>query len=383
MGEKCAEGCMLEITSSDMIGEIEQSFNDMTEAIARRLTLEEISQALHAKLSDTVELEDVARIVLNAITETKGSKVGALYGDNGEFYELLFDFGLDRGDHLLKNLDLDDGPVALAIESGNILTLSPQRDDLEWIVQTTPLVKFRPKNMLAIPLMSKGKAVGLVLSAGDKDALSSEQLQILESIRKQGAPYLQSAILHRKIRDLAALDDLTMILNRRFGLRRLREEFSRSVRHGVPLSVLMVDVDHFKKFNDSYGHDAGDGILKMVARIIESDIRSGDVVCRYGGEEFMLVAPGTGLNDAARLGERVRRTIEATQVPWGEQQFQVTVSIGVATWPMAGVSVCEELISAADQALYNAKESGRNQVSKNWGGLVPAVEELVDVGQEH
>ena len=97
----------------------------------------------------------------------------------------------------------------------------------------------------------------------------------------------------------------------------------------------------------------------------------------------MLVAPGTGLNDAAKLGERVRRTIEAIQVEWEEQQFQVKVSIGIATWPMAGVSVCEELISAADQSLYNAKESGRNQVSKNWGGLVPAIEELVEVGQEH
>lgn len=229
--------------------------------------------------------------------------------------------------------------------------------------QSTPLGKFKPKSVILVPLRAKQRTVGIVALASNTGKPTDGQFESIEAIRSYGAPYLDNAILHQRIKNLAALDDLTMILNRRFGLRRLREEFSRGVRHGVPVSVLMLDVDHFKDFNDTYGHDAGDAVLKMVASRIEGSIRAGDMICRYGGEEFMAVAPGTGMNDAATFADRIRRMIETSELIWGEQRLSVTVSIGVATWPIARASVSDELISSADRALYAAKDFGRNQVA--------------------
>ncbi len=364
---ECAEDCQLQVTSNDAIGEIEHAFNEMTSAIAWRLSLEGTSRTLNSELSASVDVQEVSAVILRTMADILESKVGLLYGDTGDGFELISHFGVDRKDSLPRRLGDEFGLVVHALQEGKVYPITPWREGLEWLEQSTPLAGFRPKSLILIPMQAKQRAVGLVVLAGDLEGISDEQLEMLETLRSQGAPYLQNAILHRKITDLAAIDDLTMILNRRFGLRRLREEFSRSVRHGVPVSVLMIDIDHFKAFNDDFGHDAGDTVLRMVASIIERNLRAGDVVCRYGGEEFMVVAPGTGLNDAAMVGERLRRLVETTQIKWGAQRLSVTASIGAATWPMTRVSVSEELISAADKALYSAKETGRNRVAAHRG----------------
>jgi two-component system cell cycle response regulator len=180
---------------------------------------------------------------------------------------------------------------------------------------------------------------------------------------------------------LAAIDDLTKLLNRRFGMRRLGEEFSRAARHGVPVSVIMLDIDHFKEFNDTYGHDAGDAVLRAVGRVLEGSVRAGDVVCRYGGEELMVVAPGTGGDDAGKLAERLRRLVETMPVVWRDQSLTVTVSLGTATWPIVRASFPEEMVTYADEALYHAKRSGRNRVSVHQGKEVKPVS-TVNVGMQ-
>jgi len=204
--------------------------------------------------------------------------------------------------------------------------------------------------------------VGLAILAADVDELPQEQRAVLEALRDQGGPYLQNAVLHGKLKALAAVDELTGVLNRRFGLRRLEEEFSRSMRHGLPLSVMMLDVDHFKRFNDDFGHDAGDEVLRRVAQAMEGSARSADVVCRYGGEEFLLVAAGTGSRDAGAVAHRLRRLVETTVVPFDGKQLSVTISAGIASWPIVTASTPRELITAADEALYEAKRRGRNCV---------------------
>jgi diguanylate cyclase (GGDEF)-like protein len=362
-GGGCGTDCLLEVTSNDAIGQIELSFNDMTLAIERRLTIDKMNQQLHTRISASVELEDVSRTILTLVADMVEAKAGMIYGDTGETFELLADFGIDYTDEVPRTISKDLGPIGHAINTGEILILSTEEDGLKWIKQSTPLGNFRPRRLLVVPLMENQRAVGIVITACKSETINEDKQLIVENLRTQGAPYLQNAMLHRKIRDLAALDDLTMILNRRFGIRRLQEEFSRSVRHGVPVSVLMIDIDHFKTFNDTFGHDAGDVVLKKIASTLDANLRSGDVICRYGGEEFMVVAPGTGLNDAAGLAERMRRIIETNRVVWGQQSLAVTVSMGVATWPIERASISEELITAADRALYSAKESGRNRIA--------------------
>jgi diguanylate cyclase (GGDEF)-like protein len=185
----------------------------------------------------------------------------------------------------------------------------------------------------------------------------------------------------RDVRRIALLeqenitDHLTGVYNRRYLDRRLDEEFARARRHVQPLSVLMVDIDHFKRVNDSHGHATGDLALGHVGHLVLNTARSTDIVARYGGEELLVIAPGTTPSQALVLAERLRRRIE-TQVleieraPNERISLQLTVSVGVAAleWDMAGPA---QLVEAADRAMYRAKAAGRNRVGIDRGGREP------------
>lgn len=364
--EGCENQCQLEITSADIIGDIAYTFNEMTMQIFNRLELESETRALNGDLIKSVELEDVAKTILCKLSEVMNAKGGLLYGGTLERMNLLADYGVDRTEQITNSFEEDFGPVNQALSSGSIQNFS-KSDGWEWFSQSTPLGKFKPKSILLVPLMAKQRPVGLVILACGAKKPNVRQEKKLEALRSFAAPYLDNSMLHKKITELAAIDDLTMILNRRFGIRRLREEFSRSARHGSPVSVVMIDIDHFKNFNDTFGHNAGDAVLKTVASVLSGNLRAEDMVCRYGGEEFLVLLAGAGMNDAAVIAERMRRIIESEEIKWSGQRLSITISIGVATYPIVRASVCEELVTYADKALYAAKESGRNRVMVNNG----------------
>jgi two-component system cell cycle response regulator len=163
---------------------------------------------------------------------------------------------------------------------------------------------------------------------------------------------------------LARTDPLTQLHNRRSLIERLSEEVERVRRYGLMLSVLMIDIDHFKAVNDTYGHLVGDEVLRGVARVLQREARTVDVVARYGGEEFVLVLPETGEDGATALAERIRQRVAEQPLLRGEQidWVRVTVSIGTATMPSPRAHSPETLIAAADEALYRAKSQGRNRV---------------------
>jgi len=309
-----------------------------------------------------IEVEAVAADILHNIADTIQAPSGLLYSVASDRLHLLSHFGTDIHDEMKENSLNAFGPLHQAITSGEVHVYS-QEDGWSWIGHSTPIGKMQPCAVVLVPLTAKQKAVGLVVLTAACNQLNPQQLAALNALRTFAAPNLDNAMLHRKITELAAVDDLTMILNRRFGLRRLKEEFSRSLRHGSPLSVVMADIDHFKDFNDTFGHDAGDEVLKMVAAALESNLRAEDMVCRYGGEEFLLMLTGAGMVDAGISAERIRRAVETTELRWANKRLSVTLSMGAATYPIARASVCEELITQADAALYAAKSFGRNQVA--------------------
>lgn len=156
---------------------------------------------------------------------------------------------------------------------------------------------------------------------------------------------------------LSVTDPLTGLLNRRYMVQRLAEEVKRSNRHGYPMAFVMLDVDHFKSYNDTFGHPAGDEALKIVASVIRETLRDADVAVRFGGEEFAILLPQTTDSEAANIANRVRQNVAATEFP----HRTVTISVGVAS---CSSEVCAQMdmISAADQALYRAKAEGRNRV---------------------
>jgi len=154
---------------------------------------------------------------------------------------------------------------------------------------------------------------------------------------------------------------LTGIYVRRHFLERYAEDFARSKRHNLKLSVLMIDLDHFKQCNDAYGHLVGDIVLKEIAKIMKDFVRQVDLIGRYGGEEFVLALPDTDRNSAIAVAERIRQEVERHKFKAYDETIAMTISAGVATYPDNGDDV-QVLIDKADQALYRAKEEGRNRV---------------------
>lgn len=189
------------------------------------------------------------------------------------------------------------------------------------------------------------------------NAFTDRDLQLLESI----ASLASSAIYNARLYERATVDALTGLYFRSFFERKLAEEAGRSRRTGAPLSVLMADVDHFKKFNDTYGHATGDDVLRLVARTIKGNIREADIAARFGGEEMLVLMPDTPLEGGEVLAERLRKAIEsASQVGPGDEELHVTVSIGVAC--LGDEEEPQTMVERADAALYEAKHAGRNRV---------------------
>jgi len=165
--------------------------------------------------------------------------------------------------------------------------------------------------------------------------------------------------------DAALRDGLTKAYNKKFFTDRLDTEFAYAKRHRAMLSLLMYDVDHFKRVNDTYGHLAGDAVLVHLARITQATIRTEDVLARYGGEEFAVICRGTPLLNAGVLGERLRARVESELFDYQGTRLPVTISVGVAALPEANVGAWLDLVKEADSALYEAKRSGRNRVCIN------------------
>lgn len=179
--------------------------------------------------------------------------------------------------------------------------------------------------------------------------------------------HLQNVAYIRTIEHLSRVDVLTNLPNRRFFDAQLRVEWERAVRNKKPLSMLMMDIDKFKDYNDRYGHPQGDLLLKTVAAVFTRELnRPADFVARWGGEEFAALLPDTDLPGALEVAERIRRSVEATVIPYGDGlPTCATISIGIQTLLPTVDSLAEELINGSDQALYAAKHSGRNVVKHN------------------
>jgi diguanylate cyclase (GGDEF)-like protein len=213
---------------------------------------------------------------------------------------------------------------------------------------------------MCVPLIFFGEKLGvLALDSAVKDAFEDEDIQPLESVADICAAAIQNANYFERMRQLAYVDGLTGIHNRRYFEMRIVEELERASRFQGRVAVIMVDIDHFKRLNDEFGHLLGDEVLRCVAGILKQQLRKMDMVCRYGGEEFMVVVPETTGENAMTVAEKLRRQIESHPFPGVPRP--VTISCGVADYPLHGVTR-DEVVAAADGALYRAKQAGRNRV---------------------
>jgi diguanylate cyclase (GGDEF)-like protein len=214
-----------------------------------------------------------------------------------------------------------------------------------------------------MPLASHAGRQGVVyFYRKDRDHFLPDEIQTLNTFAHLAASAIESARLRDQLQDLAITDKLTGLRNRRLFDERLAEEILRATRYGKQLSLLLLDIDDFKRINDTRGHAAGDRVLQSLGRSLPGQLRQIDLAARYGGEEFAIVLPETDAIGAKLVGERIRRMVADTPVSLADGgEINLTVSVGVACFPLGG-DCAESLVEHADKALYAAKRAGKNRV---------------------
>jgi len=170
-------------------------------------------------------------------------------------------------------------------------------------------------------------------------------------------------VFQRQMYESALRDGLTKAFNKKYFTDRLESEFTFAARHGSPLALVLFDLDHFKKVNDTHGHQAGDYVLAEVSTLLSGALRAEDVFARYGGEEFAVICRGSDINQAQVVGERLRKAVEGHRFTYEQTHIPVTISVGIAVLPNPAVKDANELVALADQALYKSKNEGRNRVT--------------------
>lgn len=218
------------------------------------------------------------------------------------------------------------------------------------------------RGYLCLPLMVQGETFGVFYLDATPTSNDVSRRQLVLSVGESIKLCLSNLKLRKRLQEQATRDPLTGLYNRRYLEDTLPRELHRILRRNAPLSLAMLDLDYFKRFNDAFGHDAGDLILRESGRVLLEGLRKSDIACRYGGEEFVLILPDSSLEDTGQRIEQVRRAFEELEIHHsGQRLATMTVSAGVAAAPEHG-STTEELLRAADEALYAAKQAGRNRV---------------------
>jgi diguanylate cyclase (GGDEF)-like protein len=226
-----------------------------------------------------------------------------------------------------------------------------------------PLLK-SARSVMLVPMETHGKTTGLLSAESPRaGAFVDQDERFLAVLARSAAMALENAILHRRTEELTIIDDLTGVYNYRYFAAKIDEEKRRAARYDQPLALIMIDIDWFKRFNDNYGHEVGNQVLIGMAGVIKRCVRDVDILCRYGGEEFIIILPQTVEREALRIAERIRSEVESAEFGGGGgiPALKVTVSVGITSFPENRRNE-EEIINAVDQALYRAKGSGKNTV---------------------
>lgn len=350
---KCTpELCYIPEDSEDEIGESGKAFNYLVKALAASHSRDAAVRSFSAMLASQLDLDVLVNNALQELLQHTDANAGAILIATEGQMNVVASQGIRTPDSLSSS---DHVRIALQTQKRMCVALP---DD---IAVEGVLTNFRPREVIVDPVLFKGVPLGAIILASAA-GFTHEVKSRLDLFGQGMALAMNNALTHDRLQKLAALDPMTGIYNRRFGMARLSEEFRRAVRTTGPLGIMMFDIDHFKKVNDTYGHLAGDRVLMQVTKTARAALREGDILMRYGGEEFLVILPAASKENARDIGERLLRMVEETSVADGDQVIRVTISVGITSYPELEVAGELDLVKRADEALYSAKESGRNKV---------------------
>ncbi|MBI4367201.1 MAG: GGDEF domain-containing protein, partial [Deltaproteobacteria bacterium] len=337
----------------------------LTELVQEFSLLYEIGQGINSIIEIDELLEVISRMVTDQLTLDEFAIL--LFDDRRETLRVRAAAGFPRQARVRDLvLRLGEGISGEVARTGKMVYVPDTQRDTRYLhYRGEPSIR---TSFLSIPLCYKQEILGVVnFSRRGVNSFSKSAIRLLTLVANQVSLAIANAQLYTRTRELAVRDELTTIYNRRHFQHVLQLEWKRAIRFKRNLSVLMIDVDRFKSFNDTFGHLQGDRVLKQIAALLSAKLREVDTVARFGGEEFIVLLPDTDKAGAMAVGEKLRHLVEQEKFvipPVGTDPGTVvplTVSIGIAVYP-DDVREMEDLIDHADVALYDAKDAGRNRV---------------------
>ncbi|MBI2092997.1 MAG: diguanylate cyclase, partial [Deltaproteobacteria bacterium] len=335
--------------------------NQMLEAIVRDLSLlYEIGQGVNS----TIELEELYRVITDVFQQRlKLDKFAILIKDeSNSILQVKAAYGFDDTDHIMDmTFRIGEGVTGEVVIKGEPVYIKDTTKEERFLHYKGERVL--EGSFLSVPLVFKKDTLGVInFHRPNVDSFSEEEIRLLKLVANQVALAIENAKLYTA-RDLSIKDELTGLYNRRHFQTVLQIEWKRAVRFHRSLSLLMIDADHFKKYNDTFGHLQGDKVLREMANLLRKNVREIDTVARFGGEEFIILLPDTDKKGSVAVGEKLRKIIEAYRFidTSGTTVSPITISVGIASYP-DDVRELDDLIDHADIALYDAKDAGRNRV---------------------
>lgn len=362
-------------------GALEQSYNLRNEKLDeeinisantikdRRMSISSLEQKLrrYSMLKDVVEElsmtlapDDINRLIIERTSDTlKKDGRAMLFLVDTEKQELMLTASSSEARVKAKKGDIFDHWVLRHRKS---LMIEDIKKDFRF--PTADMDDAGPSfiSLIATPLVSEDKVVGMLRTdSANEFAFTQDDLRLLDIIANVGVVAIQNSVLYARTEELAIKDGLTGLCVRRYFMERFNEEVKRAARNKSGFSLLLIDIDNFKEYNDRYGHMAGDLVLKHLSRIMLQAAREGDIAARYGGEELVLLLVGMKKDEAMKVAASIKAAAEDNPLVLRRQESRVTVSIGLASYPEDS-TLKDELIKAADMRLYKAKAQGRNRI---------------------
>lgn len=336
-----------------------------TEKLKERFFELLILYSLNKNLNLSIQLEDLLNTTINFLKDSlridefcfmlldNNRKVLKVWTADKATFEVAKDVTFNIG----------EGISGIVVQTGEPIMIQDVSKDSRFLYYKSKLTNIG--SFLSIPLkLSDNRIIGVLnIHKKEINAFKTDDRIFFSIIAQNLANAIERARLYEKVQKEAMHDDLTGLFTRRYFFENCYREFSESVRFGKTFSIIIADIDHFKYFNDNYGHPAGDAILKELASILRTNVRHSDIVCRYGGEEFAILLPNTGKDGAVFTADKLRTLVETNLAEINKSKYigKITITAGVATYPDDGNTV-DEIISKADKFLYIGKVRGRNTV---------------------